>query len=291
MNFKDNCKIVQDLIPNYLEALTSEETTTFIEKHIAECKECKKELEEMSNGERCPTEEEEKEIEYLKKVKKKNRLNIIFAVCILLCIFMLIYLGCILYRYHLLRFVEKKFDNYAQVDNVYIEINGTKFQNGAFSTASTKKYWYKDSILKIQELYTAGDKSIITLINYKDATEYRIDEKNKTVFKSSGNDITNAYADGKIFEALFKFDYEFTSSPYSLKFLTAISHIQISKEKDILINIHNYACYDKTTGLLKMQYSKDFEGNTFLQNYKYEFNTVTEENLTLPNITDYKIIE
>ena len=36
-----NCKIVQDLLPNYIEKLTSDETNIFIEKHLKECEDCK----------------------------------------------------------------------------------------------------------------------------------------------------------------------------------------------------------------------------------------------------------
>ena len=42
-----NCRIVQDLLPNYIEKLTSEETNTFIEEHLTECEDCKKIYETM----------------------------------------------------------------------------------------------------------------------------------------------------------------------------------------------------------------------------------------------------
>ena len=35
------CKIVQDLLPNYIENLTSEETNIFIEEHLNTCSNCK----------------------------------------------------------------------------------------------------------------------------------------------------------------------------------------------------------------------------------------------------------
>ena len=37
-----NCKIVQDLLPNYIEKLTNNETNKYIESHLNECSECKK---------------------------------------------------------------------------------------------------------------------------------------------------------------------------------------------------------------------------------------------------------
>ena len=39
MNKKD-CKIIQDLLPNYVEVLTNDETNHFIEGHLKECKNC-----------------------------------------------------------------------------------------------------------------------------------------------------------------------------------------------------------------------------------------------------------
>ena len=42
-----NCKIVQDLLPNYIDGLTNEETNVFIENHLKECSECKKTFENM----------------------------------------------------------------------------------------------------------------------------------------------------------------------------------------------------------------------------------------------------
>ena len=42
MKDRRNCKIIQDLLPNYIEGLTNQETNQFIEEHLNECNECKK---------------------------------------------------------------------------------------------------------------------------------------------------------------------------------------------------------------------------------------------------------
>ena len=42
MKEKKDCKIVQDLLPNYIENLTNEETNKFIDEHLKECNECQK---------------------------------------------------------------------------------------------------------------------------------------------------------------------------------------------------------------------------------------------------------
>ena len=42
MKEKKDCKIVQDLLPNYIEKLTNEETNKYVEDHLKECEKCKK---------------------------------------------------------------------------------------------------------------------------------------------------------------------------------------------------------------------------------------------------------
>ena len=41
MKEKKDCKIVQDLLPNYIERLTNNDTNKYIEEHLNECEECK----------------------------------------------------------------------------------------------------------------------------------------------------------------------------------------------------------------------------------------------------------
>ena len=47
MKEKRDCNIIQDLLPNYIENLTNEETNHFIEEHLKKCNECQKVLENM----------------------------------------------------------------------------------------------------------------------------------------------------------------------------------------------------------------------------------------------------
>ncbi len=75
------CEIVKDLLPSYVENLTSEKTNDEIDKHLLECDNCKNSLESMTKYEESKrTFENRKEIDYLKKTKKRNTKNIIFVV-------------------------------------------------------------------------------------------------------------------------------------------------------------------------------------------------------------------
>ncbi len=75
MNHID-CEIIQDLLPSYIDGLTCEKTNAVIEEHLAGCEKCRKVLDSMkgASGE-IPeiTHEDKKEIDFLKKNKKRNR--------------------------------------------------------------------------------------------------------------------------------------------------------------------------------------------------------------------------
>lgn len=89
---KDNkisCEIIQDLMPSYIDGLTSESTTALIEEHIAECDDCRKMLENMRSDEGLtvtPSESEAKEIDFLKKNRKKGKRAVILGVILTLLV-------------------------------------------------------------------------------------------------------------------------------------------------------------------------------------------------------------
>lgn len=79
-----SCAIIKDLMPTYLDELTSEETNKVIEGHIAECEECTKLLKDMREPEIDHDEmnNEKIEIDFLKKNKKQSKLILGSAVII-----------------------------------------------------------------------------------------------------------------------------------------------------------------------------------------------------------------
>lgn len=72
------CAVVQDLLPNYVESLTSPETAEAVERHIQSCPDCAARLEAMRTP---PAQAEEaREVEYLKKVRRTGKRRVIAAV-------------------------------------------------------------------------------------------------------------------------------------------------------------------------------------------------------------------
>ena len=77
------CAVVEDLLPAYVEGLTSEETTAAVEAHLASCPACAAKRAAMG-AEEGPSPEETaetaREVDYLKAVRRRSRRRITLAV-------------------------------------------------------------------------------------------------------------------------------------------------------------------------------------------------------------------
>lgn len=83
------CYLIKDLLPNYIDGLTNEETSTDIKNHLADCPECSTVYESMLAAVPQKILPEDKDIDFLKKLKKRlMRKNIMISVftCIVLLI-------------------------------------------------------------------------------------------------------------------------------------------------------------------------------------------------------------
>lgn len=80
MNDHLSCALVRDLLPVYLEKLTSEETNEALRNHLAACPACTAALEAMRTGPEAEAAERPREVDYLKQVKRRNRNRVLLAV-------------------------------------------------------------------------------------------------------------------------------------------------------------------------------------------------------------------
>ena len=78
------CEVVQDLLPSYVDHLTSDVTNTAIETHIRECADCRRILSDMRTPEPVPAETatDASTIDFLKKSNKRNKRRILAAILI-----------------------------------------------------------------------------------------------------------------------------------------------------------------------------------------------------------------
>ena len=128
---KKECKIIQDLLPSFIEKLTSNETNTFVEEHLKECNECKKICEIMQKEVINDVAKERKKIDYLKKYRRKT---IILKVVILVIVaFVVGFVGIKTYKWKMLCKFYDNIMNYEAGNNYKIT-----YRDG--STRETKKY-------------------------------------------------------------------------------------------------------------------------------------------------------
>lgn len=85
-----DCNIVRDMLPLFVENLTSEESNTAIQQHLELCEDCRKYLENMQKPIDCPS-VPKMEIDYMRKVKHsfKRRAYILSGVIAVFCIILL----------------------------------------------------------------------------------------------------------------------------------------------------------------------------------------------------------
>lgn len=137
MNIKNDCEIVKDLLPNYIEKLTNPVTNSYIENHIKNCDKCANSLKNM-NGELILNKiYQDKEIDFLKKVKRRN--SILKKVAISL-FFITIILIIIITIFILPNYV------WVKDDNGKIDFVNTLFNNNQAVTSSTTYYMATQTI-------------------------------------------------------------------------------------------------------------------------------------------------
>ncbi len=85
-----SCEIIRDLLPSYIDNVLSDASVQAVEEHIRECEACAKILADMRLPEEAVQEKlrQDKEINYLKKVKRRHRLVVccILAVVVILAV-------------------------------------------------------------------------------------------------------------------------------------------------------------------------------------------------------------
>ena len=86
------CEMIKDVLPSYVDKLTSDVTNNLVEEHINECQDCKNTLEAMQDSSIGNIgEDDKKEIDFLKKNRKKNTSIIIGSVMVVITILIVIF--------------------------------------------------------------------------------------------------------------------------------------------------------------------------------------------------------
>lgn len=299
MERKTECEIVQDLLLGYVDGVLNAESKKLVEKHLSECEKCRKKLEDIRKDIKENENNQKKEIDYLKKIRRKSRIK---SILIALGIILLILLGIYLYQLITICNISNKAENSLSSNNFYKE---TTDIIGEGETVVTRTY-YKDGKYKsVSEIYT--EEGIETKF-----TEYAtagsdesiyISEVNKKITVEKGEFTKMANKE----ENLKGVNLPFDTNNFILKMGTAFimsintDTYQVGKEYYVFNNrferTKNWEMWiDKETGLpikiINREGRKSFytgtqvvkEVNDNIQEYKYEFGTVTDEDVAVPDI-------
>ena len=272
MKEKVECKLIQDLLPNYIEKLTNEETNKYIEEHLKECVECKTMLENMqSNIQVKNPKREEREVKYIKKFNKKFKLlrNILLIIVVLF----IIIVGR---KTFILTSLENKSQEYQNSQNYYLKLES--YVEGKMTITEA---FYKQEILLVKITTYSKDLGEINQILYKSGEEKfsLIDNGETKVFQELGDISVRPVA----FTSEFFFENLYTA------ITTSIDKIELNGRECYMIRDGNTEKFiDVNTGLaIKMIDNK----NNRTIDYKYESGVVKDNDVKRPDTTGYKIIE
>lgn len=167
---KKDCKIVQDLLPAYIDNVLSEETKLYVEEHLKSCDECKKLYDEMNFD---LQKEDVKNTEIVKKIKKYKRKIVtlkVFVIIVILAIIITI-TSIIAFRFYVVKNALIKNINYNVSGNFRIEEYDESIERYDIHTTT---YYGEGKMKKVR-----GDE----VLEYWEGVEhYYIDNENKTYY-------------------------------------------------------------------------------------------------------------
>ena len=279
MNENKDCKIVQDLLPNYIEKLTNEETNKYIEEHLNECKECKDVLLEMQKELKISDQKRDRrEVKYIKKFSNKMKILkilIIFG----------IHIGR---NMIIISSLNNKANNYVSSSNYHkktTNFNGdnlmiidTYYKDG--KTVTFLRRVTEKEINKIS-VYQSGD---ITNTYFETGDDKKAQLNQKDAFLVSN--IFNYLESNNIFEILIR---SVTTNIKTVNCNGKDCYLMTDYfSSDLLTSRNDSAYIDKETGLIiRMTMSGDSKDT--VTDYTYEFDTVTDDIFIEPDINEYKI--
>lgn len=118
-----NCDVIKDLLPSYIDKISSSSTNELIEEHLLKCNDCCLALKDMNKEIDIEAiYSQTKQIDYLKKYRKNKIITIIFA--IILTIDILLAIPMALYFFH------KNIDFLVDVNSINVSLSQKNNING-----------------------------------------------------------------------------------------------------------------------------------------------------------------
>ncbi len=291
-------KLVQDLFPNYIDGLTSEETNKFIEEHISSCETCNQALEKMKTNiiENNHTNLNDKQIKFAKKINKKLKL-----LKLVLLIILIIIVGNFTRKFIILKKLEGFGNPYKNCNNslvitsnfahstsslnlfdVDIDYYFYKNGNSLYTSSWTQGYRLNDDIFPEQTISKSyclnGTKYDFQYDMENNLESVLVDEEYGNYYTPT-NEI-RTYIDVKRLNENFLKVMLFSK-------IETVNFDNVEYYKITFDNVEYY--FEKYTGLFRKyygSYKNTDEDSYFSTEYTYLFNFVSDEVLELPEIPE-----
>lgn len=296
MKEKRDCRIIQDLLPTYIEKLTSQETNNYIEEHLKECTECNKILTNMKKNIKIENNKVDKtEINYFKKYNKK--INFLKLIILIIIIIFLIIIGR---KALILITLSEKAKNNINSNNYYVRLSQ-----------------YEGDTIYISEIYKKEDKQIISNNYYDNTTP----ESNYKWIEYTNKNITNFYMESNNEKVAFvnvenkmlsPMEMSKSSSNYHQTIWNLLKNSMLSSVRTVKCNgkdcyyfsnlendtmavseVNSGIYIDKETGLPIRTVGGTITSNKGTTDpiieFDYKFDNITDKDIKEPDITQYKI--
>ncbi len=277
MKNKRDCKIVQDLLPNYIDKLTTNESNAFVENHLKECEECNSIFKNMNEELEKENVDIKQEINYAKKYNKKYKkiqYTLLIIIWSLIFIILAFFSRKILISYK----IYKKISNHQNANNYYMRIYD--YEGWYYLTT---EIWAKDRNM----LEKDGN---VRTARVKDDIMYEKIIDDEIITSSLTNESFSS-------EGVVKTRYWYLIDSLKEKLKDPISIFKYSIKSAIVngkkcyqfISNEDILYFDKETGLVVRWENlagqtitgirKKVEIQSTLNDYEYEFNVVEDKDL------------
>ena len=286
---ENKCKIIQDLLPTYIENLTSEETTKFIEEHLKNCSECQTVYNNMKESLEQETLENTETVKKIKKYKRRIRLiKTIFVLAILAL--PIVFVANTIFKFYVIRSAYTRNTNYKNFESFTVEY----YEESIERYAKHYTTYYKDDVMK--KYY--GDEPIEF---YDGENHYFFDNENMTYWVKKEKVNTNLNIDISILDGMENIvkDNGKISNLEILKFvlfqddLEIIANSAFREKPYYLVTCNNERIYlDNDTFYAERLIEKENE-ETREEAYEYRITTgnVNYRQIQLPDLSKYTQIE
>ncbi len=305
MEKKNECEIVQDLLLGYVDETLNNESKKFVEMHLNECKKCKERLNEIREDIAESQNNQKKEIDYLKKVRRKSKIkSVLIAISIILLVAFIFFMS----KFIKISSVMNKANKTLQSQNYYSE----KQEIIGDGKVAISKLYYKDGKYKNVNEICSDEGTKTKLIVYGEVgkderIEINEESKTKIIRKGETSKIFNQEENIKCYR-FGENERNSVIANLGKAFIMSVDTdtYDVGKEYYILRNKLEQGerwevWIDKETGLVIREIQREGEKRFFagtdivkeirdcITMYKYELDIVKDEDVMAPDSSDFDV--